>query len=119
MLALFRRHPVLVSAFALALIISVLLMGRIVLRTIYFAQHREEPVAAWMTIGYIGRSWGFDPREIDAMAGMPPPENGRPFTLQQIAEDRGMPVTEVIAEVEAALEKMQAEREANRPKKAP
>ena len=55
-----------------------------------------------MTAGYIGRSWGLDPRALVAEAGLPP-RDGRPLTLDQIAEARGVPVGTVIAEVEAAL----------------
>ena len=115
MIALFKRHPVLVSAFLLAVVLSLFFATRIVVRTVYWSQHRDQPVAAWMTVGYVGRSWGLDPREIDERAGLPLPENGHPFTLEQIAKDRGMPVAEIIARVEAVVEEMEAEREAKRP----
>lgn len=105
----FRRHPVLVSVLVLSVALSLFFAGRFALRAVHFARHREEPVAGWMTVGYVGRSWGFDPREIDRIAGLPLPE-GRPFTLEEIARDRGVPVAEVVAEVEAALAVLQAER---------
>ena len=109
--ALVRRHPVVVSVLVLALGLALFFAGRFALRAVYFAQHREEPVAGWMTVGYVGRSWGFDPREIDALAGLPVPEKGRPFTLEEIAAARGVPVAEVVAAVEAALARLQAERD--------
>lgn len=111
MFGVFRRHPVLVSVLLVSLALTLFFAGRFALRAVYFAQHREEPVAGWMTVGYVSRSWGFDPREIDARAGLPLPENGRPFTLEEIARDRGVPVAEVVAEVEAALAALRAERE--------
>lgn len=111
MIRVFRRHPVLVAVLVLSLLLALFFAGRFAVRAVYFAQHREEPVAGWMTVGYVGRSWGFDPREIDALAGLPLPE-GRPFTLEQIARDRGVPVAEVVAQVEAALEVLQARRAA-------
>ena len=114
MIGLARRHPYLVGAFVLALVLSLFLAGRIVVRTVYWSQHRDQPVAAWMTVGYIGRSWGLPPREIDDRAGLPVPENGHPFTLEQIARDRGVPVAEIIALVEAVIAEMEAEREAER-----
>lgn len=104
-----RRHPFLVAAFALALALSLFFSARIVVRTIYWSQHREEAVAGWMTVGYVGRSWGLDPREIDARAGLPMPENGRPFTLEQIARERGVPVAQIIALVEETVATMRAE----------
>ena len=112
MIRVFRSHPVLVSVLVLSLLLALFFGGRFALRAIYWESHRQEPVAGWMTVGYVGRSWGFDPREIDRVAGLPLPENGRPFTLEEIARDRGVPVAEVIAEVEAALAKLQAERTA-------
>ena len=112
MIGLARRHPILVGAFVLALALSLFLTGRIVVRTVYWAQHREEPIAGWMTIGYVGRSWGVPPREIDRRAGLPPPDGGRPLTLEQIAEDQGMPLAVVVALVEVTVAELQAERDA-------
>lgn len=111
LLRLWRRHPVLLGAFVLALGLSVFFAGRLVLRTIYWAQHGEMAVQGWMTVGYVGRSWGLDPREIDAIAGLPVPERGQPLTLDQIARDRGVPVAEVIAAVEAAIATLRAARD--------
>lgn len=111
MLSLARRHPVLVSAFVLAVALSLFFAGRIVVQGIYWSQHRQQPVEAWMTVGYVGKSWGLDPREIDARAGLPTPERGHPFTLDQIAKDRGVAVADIIAAVEATIAEMQAERD--------
>ena len=61
-----------------------------------------------MTVGYIGRSWDLSPREIDRIAGLPPPEHGHPFTLAEIARQRGVSVEQVIAEVETALAELRA-----------
>lgn len=105
---LWQRHPILVTAFAIAVALSVFFAGRIILRAVYWSQHREVQVQPWMTVGYIGRSWGIDPRQIDASAGLPPPISGRPQTLHQIAKDRGVPDGEVVAEVEAAIATLRA-----------
>lgn len=107
MIPLARRHPKLFAAFVLALVLALFFAGRIVVRAVYWSQHREEAVAPWMTVGYVGRSWRLDPRAIDAEAGLPPPE-GRPLTLEQIAADRGVPVAQVIVEVEAAIATLRA-----------
>ena len=56
-----------------------------------------------MTVGYIGKSWHLDPRQIDALAGLPAPVAGHPKPLVEIARDRGVPVATVIQEVEAAI----------------
>jgi hypothetical protein len=107
MIPLARRHPKLFAAFVLALVLALFFAGRIVVRAVYWSQHREEAVAPWMTVGYVGRSWRLDPRAIDAEAGLPLPE-GRPLTLEQIAASRGVPVAQVIAEVEAAIATLRA-----------
>lgn len=109
MKTLLRRHPLLVLAFVLASLGATFFAGRIVWNAVYWAQHRQEPVQPWMTVGYVGHSWGLPPREIDARAGLPLPVKGHPLTLQQIADQRGVPVAEIIALVEATVAQMQAE----------
>ena len=93
----------------LALTASLALVGRITYRAVYWSQHAQEPIQPWMTMGYIGRSWGLDPREIDARAGLPTPEQGKPFTLEQIARDRGVPVAEIMDLVEQTITQMRAD----------
>ena len=44
-----------------------------------------------MIVGYVAKFWGFDPREIDPLAGLPPSENFHPFTLLEVAAHRGVP----------------------------
>jgi hypothetical protein len=76
---------------------------------VYWATHQQEPIRSWMTVGYVARSWGLEPRALDTEAGLPIPEvKGRPQTLEEIARDRGVPVTEVIAGLEAAVERLRA-----------
>jgi hypothetical protein len=107
---LWKVRPVLTFAFLLACALTLFFAGATVWRGVYWAMHREEPVSAWMTVGYIGRSWGLDPREIDAVAGLPLPKvKGYPQPLSEIAKDRGVPVEDVIADVEAALEVLRAD----------
>jgi hypothetical protein len=106
---LWRQRPVLTSAFLLACAVTLFFAGFTVTRAVYWANHQEEPVRGWMTVGYVGRSWGLDPRELDAVAGLPlPEERGHPLTLAEIALDRGVPVTDIIAEVEAAIVTLRA-----------
>jgi hypothetical protein len=105
---LWRARPWLTSAFVLACAVTLFFAGRLVFFTAYWATHREMPVQPWMTVGYVARSWGLDPRALDAAAGLPLPEvKGRPQPLAEIARDRGVPVETVIAEVEAAIAALQ------------
>jgi hypothetical protein len=100
-----HSRPVLTSAFLLACAVTLFFAGQLVVFTAYWAMHREMPVEPWMTVGYVARSWGLDPRQLDAAAGLPVPEvKGRPQPLAEIARDRGVAVADVISQVEAAIE---------------
>ncbi len=104
MIGLWRRRPVLTSAFVLACAVTLFFIGRVVYSGIYWASHQDDPIKSWMTVGYIARSWDLDGREIDAIAGLPLPEvKGHPQPLREIARDRGVPVEDVIAEVARAI----------------
>ena len=111
----FRRHPVLVSAFVLFTLLALFFAGRFATRAIYWSTHQNQPVAAWMTVGYIAHSWNLDPRDLEVAAGLPPPVAGRPLTLGEIASERGVPVSQIIAAVEAAITRLQADRQGRRP----
>lgn len=109
LLTLWRARPWLTSAFLLACAVTLFFAGRFTVFTIYWATHREMPIEPWMTVGYVARSWGLNPRDLDAAAGLPPPQvRGHPLPLSEIAEDRGVPVEQVIAEVEAAVARLRA-----------
>ena len=110
----FRRHPVLVSAFVLFTLLALFFAGRFTTRAIYWSTHHNQPVAAWMTVGYIAHSWNLDPHELEVAAGLPPPA-GHPLTLGEIARQRGVPVSEVVAAVEAAIARLQADQHRRRP----
>lgn len=110
MIKLWRSRPILTTAFLLACLATLFFTTRLVVKTVYWASHQEEPVRPWMTVGYVARSWGLDPMELDLAAGLPVPEvKGRPQPLSEIAKDRGVPVEQVIAELEAAIATLRAQ----------
>lgn len=108
---LWQTHPRVLAGFVLASALALFFAGRILWGLVYWADHRNEAVQPWMTVGYVGRSWGLDPREIDRAAGLPLPE-GHPLTLEEIARRRGVPVGDIIALVEATVAAMRAEKAA-------
>ncbi len=114
MTSAFRRHPVLVSAFVLFTVLALFFAGRFISRAVYWSAHQNQPVAAWMTVGYVAHSWHLDPRDLEQAAGLPPPV-GHPLTLGEIAVQRGVPVADIIAAVEAAIAKLQAEKPGHKP----
>ncbi len=110
----FRRHPLLVSAFVLFTLLALFFAGRFATRVAYWSTHQNQPVAEWMTVGYIAHSWHLDTRELETASGLPPPA-GHPLTLGEIARERGVPVSEIIAAVEAAIARLQADKQTRRP----
>jgi hypothetical protein len=109
-MTLIRRHPFLTAAFTLAVVLTLFFAGLFVTRALYWADpaHREQAVEPWMTLRYIGRSWRLDPRGISAEAGLDQVP-GNPLTLDEIARQRGVPVAEVIAGIEAAILRLRAQ----------
>jgi hypothetical protein len=106
MLTLWRQRPVLVTAFLLATALTLFFAVRLVVQTLYWSDpsHHEQKVSEWMTVGYIARSWDLKPEDLDAASGFPIPKvKGHPQTLREIANDRGVPVSQVISETEAAI----------------
>jgi hypothetical protein len=107
---LWRARPWLTSAFLLACALALFFAVRLTVQTVYWANHQDEPIRPWMTVGYIARSWDLDARKIDALAGLPLPETkGRPQPLSEIAKDRGVPVATIIDDVEAAIQALRAQ----------
>jgi hypothetical protein len=113
MLKLWKQRPLLVSAFFLALALTLFFGFRLVRHTLYWADpaHRNESVQPWMTVGYIAKSWHLKAPDIDALAHLPgPQELGHPAPLSEIAKARGVPVADVIKEVEAAIATLKAQQ---------
>ncbi|NHB77212.1 hypothetical protein [Rhodobacter calidifons] len=109
MIRLWRMRPILTTAFLIACAVTLFFSGRFVVTAIYWANHQEEPIRPWMTVGYIARSWNLTPPQIDQAVGLPGPKvKGHPQPLSEIARDRGIPVEELIAEIEAAVQTLKA-----------
>lgn len=109
---LWNDHPYALTGFVLAAAVTTFFLVRLVLHGIYWSDpaHRNMAPEPWMTVGFVARSWGLEPREIDARADFPSPGpgQGHPLTLQDIANQRGVPVEQIIAQLEAALLTMKA-----------
>lgn len=106
---LWQLRPRLTAAFLLACAVTLFFTGSFAYRTLYWATHRDVMVQGWMTVGYIARSWDLDGRTLDALAGLPvPEEKGRPQPLREIALDRGVPVAEIVAKIEATIAELRA-----------
>lgn len=112
---IWRAAPVATVILALALSASAIFATR---ATVFWltrppAAERFLPVAPWMTPRYVARSWHVPPKLVAEaiQAPMPPPKG--PMSLSQIAQMRGVPVDQVIAEAQAAIDAFRAKREAD------
>lgn len=96
------------AAFVGAVAVTVFFVVRLVAFSIFWAdpEHRDQTVAGWMTPGYVAHSWHV-PRDVmnDALA-LPPSPDGPPAkrkTIEEIAAERGIPVAQLIAQIDAAI----------------
>ncbi len=110
---LFRTHPFASSGFVMAAAVTLFFVIRIVWSAVYWANHHDETVKPWMTVGYIGKSWHLDPMEIDTLAGLPGPKGHGPWTIKEIAASRGVAVSLVIKEVNDVIATLQAKKAAS------
>jgi hypothetical protein len=99
---LWTHHRLALLAFLAAALISLLFLVRLTVFTLYWADpaHRNQLAQPWMTPGYLAHSWQLDPTELAQALGIPP--GSRP-TLQDIARDRGVPVEDILREINALL----------------
>lgn len=103
-LSAWRKQPVLVTAFVVALALTLFFASRMVIFTIYWSDpaHRDQVLQGWMTPGYIAKSWDIPPEVmLEALADLAPA--GSRKTLDQIATDRGISLVELTIQIEAAI----------------
>jgi hypothetical protein len=106
------RRPVLTAAFVLAVAVTVFFAVRLVLFTLFWADptHREQPIEGWMSPGYVAHSWDLPREKVAGSLDLEPRTDGRRLTLDEIAEERGVPVADLIATLEAMIAAHRADR---------
>jgi len=107
---LWHYHRPALIALAAALAIALFFAVRLTVFTIYWSDpaHHEQPLAGWMTPGYVARSWDVPPEVIRAALPARSGTDTHP-TLAQIAEAEGLPLPELIAALEAAIDAARAQ----------
>lgn len=90
----------------LALLMAVAWTGYYVARTVersrYWAQHRDEPIVGWMSVGYVAHSYDVPPPLLYRALRLPPhPPDKRP--LNQIARRQNRPVRALVGELQVAI----------------
>lgn len=100
---------VLLAAFVAAGIATAVFGTRAVVSAIYWSQHRDEPLAGWMSIGYVARSHEVPPQVLLEALGLDPGVRDR-RPLSEIAAAAGRPLAEVTALLAEAIAEEKAER---------
>jgi hypothetical protein len=98
---LWKTRRLTLISFVVAVLLALFFATRLALATLYWAdpEHLSQQPEAWMTPGYIGRSWQIDPRLLAEVLGLDPDAPPRKRTLEDIANDTGVPVETLIAKL--------------------
>ena len=96
-----RRPGWLIAAFGLALILFI----AFALHALWVVTHLDPspgPVQAWMTPGYIMRTYDIPPEVMTQTLGLEP-GSARGKTLEEIAATQGVPLDALLASVQAMV----------------
>lgn len=105
----FRKAPILSVALTIALGLTLFFGVRLTTAAIYWADpnHIDQPIAGWMTPGYVSMSWQV-PRENMFNALALTPGSGRPPRLEDLAAERDIPLPQLIDQIEAIITEFRA-----------
>lgn len=107
-----------VAGFLLAAAASLFFGTRFVVHAIYWSGHRDEPIAGWMTIGYVAHSYDVPPGLLRDALGAPSGEPDR-RPIAEIAAERGLSTEEASARLREAIARARAEAAAASGEEAP
>ena len=104
LLAIWRRHPALMTGFVAALVLTLFFSARMMMFSIYWSNpmHRDQTLAGWMTPRYVAHSWRVDPDLMRAAIG-PVQNPDRRRNLADIAAEQGIPLADLIARIQTAI----------------
>ena len=99
-----RRHPVLTALFVLAILVTSGFAARTAIFVVYWSDptHRDATIEGWMTPGYVARSWHVAPDVVAVALGVEIGE-GHGLTLEALARERGVPLSQIEASLAAAI----------------
>src|SRR6266849_397589 len=85
------RQWALALAFLMAVSVTVFFIVRAVRPMIYWHYHQDEPIRAWMTVGYVAHSYHVPPHVLHSALGLPDkPPDKRPLREIAKAQNRSM-----------------------------
>ena len=96
------RQWLLLSLFLVAVIVTGFFLVRTVRRAIYWHNHRDEPIRAWMSVPYVAHSYRIPPHVLNKAIGLPEMQRDR-RPLREIAREQNRPVETLIHELEEAI----------------
>lgn len=96
------QQRVILALFLVAVFLAGFLLVRTVRRAIYWHNHRDEPIRAWMSVPYVAHSYRVPPHVLYRAIGLPERERDR-RPLREIAREQDRPVELLIHELEDAI----------------
>lgn len=100
MIAAARRRPWLAAAVLVAVLVAGLFLARTVALLAGWGPDPARPVEGWMTPRYLVRVYDLPPERVSDVLGIAPGSAPRQ-PLEDIARQRGIPLSDLIAAVEA------------------
>jgi hypothetical protein len=104
-----RTQRVVLAAFVLVLAFTGFYSYRTYQSAVFWQEHRDEPIAGWMRVGFVAASYQVPRSELNRAVGLPPNVRDR-RPLSEIAEDQGRPFEEVKADLERAISDLRTKR---------
>lgn len=104
---LWRRHPVLLPVFTLALLAALFFGGRALTFAVTLGWRAEQPVAGWMTPRYIVRTYGVPREAVGAILDVDDQSEAR-MPVDALARALGRPLGDVLADLQAAVDAHEA-----------
>ncbi|MBD3677060.1 MAG: hypothetical protein HUJ27_01505 [Rhodobacteraceae bacterium] len=78
---------------------------RLTVFTIYWSDpdHRDQPIAGWMTLRYVVHSWDVPPEVVAGALSLEMDGTGRRVTLEELGARRGVSVQELARDLDRAI----------------
>lgn len=102
-----RWRKLILAAFVLTLAFTGFQIFRTVQFATYWRQHRDEPIAEWMRVGYVANSYHVPLSVLNQAIGLPVGERDR-RPLTEIAKSQNRPFEEIKADLEKAISEFRA-----------
>jgi hypothetical protein len=90
------------AVFVIALGFTAFYSYRTYQRAVFWREHRDEPIAGWMRVGFVANSYHVPLPELNRAIGLPPSAHDR-RPLNEIAESQGRTFEELKADLEEAI----------------